>query len=118
MFKKFLALYDEIEGIVPTKKRILYNLLSLIISAFFILPFVLLDINLLYLYYELEILLIIILHILFIILIMIYIKFLLSFIKQYELETYSNKNTFYIVGFIFSLVVVVITFTIYLILRR
>ncbi len=118
MFKKFMMLYNEIEDNIPSKKRILYKILSFIIAIFFVLPFVLLDINLLYLYYELEILLVIILHVLFIMLVMIYIKFLLSFIKEYNLESYKNKKYFYFVGLIFSLILVIITFIFYLFLRR
>lgn len=117
MLKKYLILFKEIRKKVSYKTLLLNNLISFLMGWFFILPFVLLDVNLLYLYYDLEILLVLLLHIFFVCLMIITTKFFLDSIKPYAIDSYENKKSVYIVVLISSIIIASIVFSIYLVLR-
>lgn len=117
MLKNYLEFLDSVEKSVPLKKRILYKIVSLLLGIFFILPIILIDVNLLYLYYDLEIILVLILHLSFVVLIMLYSKFIVDCYKGYEIEMYDKRKSYYLFNLIWSAAIALIIFIIYLISR-
>ena len=117
MLNNYFEFVEDIDKNIPFKKRLLYKLISLLLSIFFILPIVLIDINLLTLYYDLELLLVIILHLSFIVLVMLYTKFLLDCYKPFELSLYQNRTSMYLFNLGWSGITALIVFIIYLISR-
>lgn len=117
MLKNYLEFLDSVEKSVPLKKRILYKIVSLLLGIFFILPIILIDVNLLYLYYDLEIILVLILHLSFVALIMLYSKFIVDCYKGYEIEMYDKRKSYYLFNLIWSAAIALIRFIIYLISR-
>lgn len=117
MLNNYFCFIEDIDKNIPFKKRLLYKIISLLLSIFFILPIVLIDINLLTLYYDLELLLVIILHLSFIALVMLYTKFLLDCYKPLELSLYQNRSSMYLFNLGWSGITALIVFIIYLISR-
>lgn len=102
---------------INDKITLLDKLSSLILSIFIITPIVLIDVNLLYLYYDAEILLIIILILCFNILVLLYTKFNIVIYKK-NTNDISKFTNLYIINVILSLFISIIIFIIYIIARR
>lgn len=90
---------------------------SFVLSIFIILPLLLVDINLLYLYYDYEIWLVFGLVLLFLLLVILNTKFLSDIYKK-KYNEYINLKLIYIKNILIADIIAIIIFVLYLILRR
>ena len=117
MINNYFDILKSIEENIKLKTIIINRLVSFVLAAFIVLPFVLIDVNLLYLYYDLEKLLVIILIILFVLLIFLYTHFYLVSFKEYLINDYNKRKYIYFVNIIGSSLMGLLVFIIYLIAR-
>lgn len=101
------------------KKFYLVKLASFIMALIIVLPFVLIDINLLQMYYDLEMVLFIFLSLMIIALAMLYTKFVMDASRHNEYISDKDKiRSIYIVNLTFSIIMAIVVFTLYTVIRR
>lgn len=109
----------KIDNNISFKSYVLCKLYAFIIAIFFILPIIILDINLINIYYDLELFLIVLLHICFIAIMMIQEKFYLEILKNKNiLPDDINQKAIYLGVLFYSVLLSIATLSFILIIRR
>ncbi|MGM9971975.1 MAG: hypothetical protein ACI35W_06165 [Anaeroplasmataceae bacterium] len=105
MLKKYSALMNDIYSNIRRKERFMANLSSLLLAFFIVFPFFLMTGELLEIYYELQVLLMIVLCILTFVFFIIYTKFLIDiYCKKIENREKSSFKYLYIYNMIYPIV--------------
>lgn len=114
--RKYFEICSRIAEDIPAGKYHLTKIFSFILGLFIILPLIIIDFNLVLIYYDLSILLLVIFSVLFAALIIIYTKFYTDaflheeFIKKEESKTILIGNT--IIAIILGIIVFIISMVI------
>lgn len=109
---------DNISKKIDNNLSIIDIFASLILSIFIITPFVLVIINLLYLYYDYEIWLVFSLVICFLVLVFLDTKFMVDIYKKKSGEEKPNVMSLYFKNILIADIVGIVVFIFYLLLRR
>lgn len=117
MLKNYTSFNNEIKDKVPLKKIVLNKISAFILSFLIVLPFILLDIDLIQLYYELQVLLVLILCVCFVSLVFLYTFFYISTFKTFDLENYNKRFCVYKFNLILSSIFSLFIFLLFLLAR-
>ncbi len=118
MFNDAFKVLDKIESKTTKKERIITRISSFFLALFFIFPFILMTIQLLEIFYELEIFLVIFLWILAFILTLLFTKFCFDvYKKKADLTKEDIIYKVYILNLLYPLIIGAVVFIIYLIMR-
>lgn len=115
--RKYLEIISRIAEDIPAGKYHLTKIFSFILSLFIVIPFIILDINLIAIYYDLCVLLLVIFSILFSLLIIIYTKFYTDAFYGNEFINKDEAKRIIIVNSIIAFILGIIIFTISMIIR-